>query len=704
MSSGTSTQATQSSSVNQIPQWVTQAGQQNYSFAQNVANQPLTQYQGQMVADVSPQTQQAWNLAAQSGNIGQDQFAGANAGYLNSLGQNIQGVTDPGNAGNVRASTIAGSNLSPYLNPYTQNVIDTTMPIYQQALGTQQVGNQNQASGANAFGGSRMGVQQGVTQAQGAQGMAQMAQQLNQANYQQAQTAAGTDAATRNQVAETNQANQQTNLNRNLAAQTTNQGAAQAKINSDILASQGMTNLGTAMGQQNAANYTMLSQAGAGEQSQAQDQINAQMAKFQQANSYPQQQLATLLSALGMTPHDTASTGTSDQQTTTPTNWGALALGGLQDLSGFFKASDETMKTDITKLGKDPKTGLTMHAFRYKGDPKSYPKVVGPMAQEAQKKYPDKVKKQGGKLTVDPSIMAASGVQGFAEGTSDVELKTPYYPGHPLYPGPFKQQPVTYDEHGNPEFPPAIEPEVKHYADGSANVQPNWDDVPDDTFDGAGAASPMDNIGKILGGGHMAKAMGGQTPASPQTPNIPQGWGAPSQGFLVSGFADGTANVQQPDMRQIDPSYFQRGKVPDDLAGIADPTPSGMAGIRALIDRGYAYPKHYAGGINKVPKGPTVPGALAMGSDKVPALLTPGEAVLNQRAATMLGRGKIAQLNMGTPPSSPLVAAGIKAMGPRTLASFMPPKKAFGAATTAIRGGSKATGGMSNTKIRGALA
>jgi hypothetical protein len=78
--------------------------------------------------------------------------------------------------------------------------------------------------------------------------------------------------------------------------------------------------------------------------------------------------------------------------------------------------------------------------------------------------------------------------------------------------------------------------------------------------------------------------------------------------------------------------------------------------------------------------------------------------VLNQRAATQLGRGKIAQLNAGVPPSSPLVTAGLKSMGPRTLASFMPPKKAFGAATTAIRGGAKSLGGMSNTKIRGALA
>jgi hypothetical protein len=607
MSSGTSTQSTQSSQVNQIPQWVSDAGQQNYAFAQQVANQPLTQYQGQMVADTSPQTQQSWDLAAQSGNVGQDQYGASQAGYLNSLGQNVQPVTDPGNAASIRASTIAGSNLSPYMNPFTSSVINATMPIYQQALGTQQVGNQNQASGANAFGGSRMGVQQGVTQAQGAQGMAQMAAGLNQSNFQQAQAAAQADAATRNAVATTNQSNQQANLNRNLAAQTTNQTAAQAKINSDILSSQGLANLGDSQVKANAANYTMLSQAGASQQGQAQDQINAQMAKFQQANSYPQQQLATLLSALGMTPHDTASTGTTDQQTTTPTNWGNLALQGMQTLGSMFMGSDETMKTDITKLGKDKTTGLQMHAFRYKGDPKTYPKVVGPMAQEVESKFPGMTKKQGGKLTVDPRVAKAAGVQGFEDGTDFV---------------------------GAPNMD-----------DAELGSQIMGDDGGPMAGGFGGLGSIMQKIGKGMGG-----AFGGDKNAASPKPaddKMPQGWGAPSMGYFVSG---------------------------------------------------------YSGGINKVPAGPKIPGALAMGTDTVPAMLTPGEAVLNQRAATQLGRGKIAQLNAGVPPSSPLVTAGLKSMGPRTLASFMPPKKAFGAATTAIRGGAKSLGGMSNTKIRGALA
>ena len=88
-----------------------------------------------------------------------------------------------------------------------------------------------------------------------------------------------------------------------------NQSAAQAKINSDILASQGLTNLGAQQNQENVANAGLLSAAGASQSMQAQNQINSQMAKFQQANQYPQKQLATLLSALGMTPHDTSTTG-----------------------------------------------------------------------------------------------------------------------------------------------------------------------------------------------------------------------------------------------------------------------------------------------------------------------------------------------------------------------------------------------------------
>jgi hypothetical protein len=80
--------------------------------------------------------------------------------------------------------------------------------------------------------------------------------------------------------------------------------------------------------------------------------------------------------------------GTTAGSTSQPTPWTTYAGLGL---AGIGALSDRRLKTDITKLGKDPHTSLNMYAFRYKGDPKTYPKVVGPMAQEVQKKYPEAV-------------------------------------------------------------------------------------------------------------------------------------------------------------------------------------------------------------------------------------------------------------------------------------------------------------------------
>jgi hypothetical protein len=441
MSGGTTTQSGTSTQVNQIPQWMSDAGQQNYAFAQQVAEQPLQQYQGQMVADVSPQTQQSWNVAANSGNVGADQYQAGTAGYLGALAQNpmqvsaggpTMQVSNPGNAAAVTAGNIGSTDLNPYMNPYTQSVINATMPVMQQANALSQNQQGNAANSAGAFGGSRQGVQQGVAQAQGAMNIGQMLAGLNSANFSQAQAAATGDinrqltAATQNQNSQqtdlarqqqANLANQSANaadIQRQLTAQGMNQTAQQNKINSDIQASQGLTNTGDSMNKANVANFGLLQSAGASQSMQAQNQINAQMAKFSQAFNYPQQQLGTLLSALGMTPHDTSSSGQTTQQTTTPTDWASIiskGVGAASDIYGMM--SDRSMKTDITPMGKDPDTGIPMHAFRYRGDPKSYPKVVGPMAQDVAKVAPDAVKPMGakGKLAI----------RGYAAGTPFVQ-------------------------------------------------------------------------------------------------------------------------------------------------------------------------------------------------------------------------------------------------------------------------------------------
>ena len=105
----------------------------------------------------------------------------------------------------------------------------------------------------------------------------------------------------------------------------------------------------------------------------------------------------------GSTTGTSVGTGTQTQTTTRPTDWSSILLGGLglatkaAPLLGF---SDRKDKTDIKKLGADPDTGIPMYAYRYKGDPKSYPKVVGPMADDLEKFLPGITKLIGGHQVV----------------------------------------------------------------------------------------------------------------------------------------------------------------------------------------------------------------------------------------------------------------------------------------------------------------
>jgi hypothetical protein len=378
----TGTQNTQTQSTTQLPPWINTAAQQNYGFAQNVATRPLQQYQGQMVPDVGPQMQQAWNTAATAGAAGTPQYNAATAGYLGALSQTPMSV-DP--------QTLASTNLQPYMDPYTQDVINTSLPIMQQQLGQTLNSNAGTAQQQGAFGGSRFGVQQGTAQAQGALGMANMAAGLNQSNFTQAQAAATGD------------------IQRNLAAQTSNQSAQQAKINSDIAASTGLTNTGSAVANQQNQAFVEQNTAGSEQQAQAQDVINAQEQKFNQAWNYPTQQLGVLQSALGMTPYGQSTTGTSTTQTYTPTDWAQLAESGLGMAASFIpKPSDKRLKKNFQKLGKHGPTGTPIYAFNWKGEPPGAPKSMGPLAQDLRRTVPGSVARHpAGHLVVHPAVLGA---------------------------------------------------------------------------------------------------------------------------------------------------------------------------------------------------------------------------------------------------------------------------------------------------------
>jgi len=384
MGGQTGTQDTQTQQTTQLPPWINDAAQQNYAVAQQIATTPLQQYQGQMTPDISQQLQQSWNTAATAGNAGQPQLNAATAGYVGALGQTPSTITP---------ETLAGTNLSQYENPYTQSVINATLPIMQQQLGETLSTNAGNAVNQGAFGGSRFGVQQGVAQAQGALGETQMAEQLNQANYAQAVQGAQYD------------------ITNNQAAQTANQAAQQAKINSDIAASSGLTNAAQTSGQLAQNAFNMQNTAGTQQMSAAQDQINAQMQKFQQAWGYPTQELGVLQSALGMTPYGQSTTGASDTTTYTPTDWAALAGAGLSAAGSIWKGagtSDIRLKKNLKRVGKHGPTGVPIYAFNWKGQKKGAPKTIGPMAQDVEKVLPGAVAHDAmGVKHVHPAVLGA---------------------------------------------------------------------------------------------------------------------------------------------------------------------------------------------------------------------------------------------------------------------------------------------------------
>jgi hypothetical protein len=467
-STSTTNSAQEQVSQTQLPPWINQAAAQNYAFAQNVATQPLQQYQGQLVANPGPQSQQAWNLAATSGTAGAPQYQESEAGFLSSLMQNAGQIATPGAVApnTISPQTLAGTNLSPYMNPYTSSVINATLPLMQQQAGAQQSALAGNAAQQGAWGGSRAGVASGVLGAQNVLNQAQMAASLNQANFGQAQGAAQQDIAN-NLAAQQANANlglqgQQFNVNALLQQQQGNINANLQQENIGNVAAAGLGVLGQQAQTNQARQFSELTTAGALEQQQAQNEINANLAQFQQAWNYPGQQLGVLQSALGMTPYGqtTESAGTSQSTTSAPSDLAMTALGGLQTLGSLFGGggpfgasgafsglfgSDRGLKTDITRVDTHP-TGLPIYAYRYKGDPKSYPKVVGPMAEDVMKIAPHAVRPLGvgGRLGVHmPTLDALAAfatppsppsIMGAARGTAGIMPSSVNPPGLPPSP------------------------------------------------------------------------------------------------------------------------------------------------------------------------------------------------------------------------------------------------------------------------------
>ena len=339
----------------ELPPWVDMAAQQNLDEANRIAAKPYVPFTGSMTADQTGLGQAA-NSAAQ-----------ANLTAWNPQMQQAAGVAQSGTTYQPR-SFLQG-NIQDYMNPYQDEVINRSIDDAGRSFQQNMNGISANAVGAGAFGGSRQGVAEGVAAAENARNVGDMSAQLRAQGFDTASGLLNQD------------------ITRDMQGQQMRQDAGT-----------NLANIAQAGNTMNNQNTTLAATLGEQQRQVAQSKLQESYAKWQDAQQADLRNLNLRLAAVGATPY-----GSTQTQTSTAAgggNSGMSIMGGVLGLLPLM-FSDRKAKTDIKKLGKDPVTGLDMYAYRYKGDPKSYPKVVGPMAQDIEKQNPTAVRKIGGERVVN---------------------------------------------------------------------------------------------------------------------------------------------------------------------------------------------------------------------------------------------------------------------------------------------------------------
>ena len=148
-----------------------------YNQSKTLANQPYLPYTGPRVAGFNP-----------------DQLTGFDATrnmFGQSMGYNPRRSLNA--LANMSAPSILDRNIGAYQNPYTQQVVDTTLADLDRYRQMAVSRDQDRAIGAGAFGGSRSGVLEAETNRAFADQAARTAAGLRQGGFDRATSLAGQD-------------------------------------------------------------------------------------------------------------------------------------------------------------------------------------------------------------------------------------------------------------------------------------------------------------------------------------------------------------------------------------------------------------------------------------------------------------------------------------------------------------------------------
>lgn len=422
LSSGsTSTQST----TNTLSPQAQGAQQTALNFGNWAASQPFQQYGGPWSAGFRPEALQAGGMLTNSANVGAGLINEGAAGARSALTYNPSYVkAGQVQTGNVTPQYTQSQNtgayggdqfMGKYFNPFLSNVAGGMVSDAERAREMQINSDEDRALAAGAYGGSRHGVMDSITNRESADVLQKNVGNLYMQGWQSAAGLGQQDAQRYTDVDRANADRRLTsdtgNVNRALTADTGNMdrwvGVQTGNANRTLQADQFNSDqyegaydmrlrAGTAlagMGDMQHDNYLNSAQGllGYGQYVQGVDQsnIDRERARFNEWRDYPMRQSEiannTARSMVG---------GGSTTQSSTPSTFSTL--GSVLGTVGMGMAlfSDENIKSDVRELGSDDAVlrGIKktpVKTWRYdpkKGGPDDGGKPhIGPMAQAVRK-------------------------------------------------------------------------------------------------------------------------------------------------------------------------------------------------------------------------------------------------------------------------------------------------------------------------------
>lgn len=285
--------------------------------------------------------------------------------------QNVAGMSAPmvdtASVGNLTPGLLSNTDLTPYQNPFQQQVIDNTLLDLDRARQMAVGQDQDRAISAGAFGGSRSGVLEAETNRNFADRAANRVATLRQNMF---------DRATR--LAEGD-------IGRQMSADQFNLGFGQraALMNPELaLRDRAMdANIYGQLVDQPYRQIGLLSGLAGRDRSIEQAQKDAQFNEFMRRQNDPARRLGLLTSGVSGVP---ILPSTTDRK---KTGFGDV-LGAVADIGASFAGSDKRMKTNIKKLGTV--NGINIYSWTWNklaqsmGWDKKYQYNVGVMAQEVK--------------------------------------------------------------------------------------------------------------------------------------------------------------------------------------------------------------------------------------------------------------------------------------------------------------------------------